>query len=147
MVFKVIRCALAAVLCASLHLPAQADSIVGGGTGAPGFSAAGILGRGRVDSDVSARPAPAPGQFLAASIPAPSGRARGRSDSDVDVGIHKPGQWGNKPATPPVGSDTLPLPGSRHAPEPASLALLSIGAFGLAAGRLRQRKTRSETTS
>ena len=149
MVFKVIRCALAAVLCASLHLPAQADSIVGGGTGAPGFSAAGILGRGRVDSDVSARPAPAQGQFLAASIPAPSGRARGRSDSDVDVGIHKPGQWGNKPATPPVGSDTLPLPGSgsRHAPEPASLALLSIGAFGLAAGRLRQRKTRSETTS
>ena len=76
-------------------------------------------------------------------------RGTARPDSDVDVGIHKPGQWGNKPATPPVGSDTLPLPGSgsRHTPEPASLALLSIGAFGLAAGRLRQRKTRSETTS
>ena len=152
MIRNLVRCTLAAVLCASLGLPGQAESAVGGSAGAPGVSAVGLLGRGRTDSDVSVSPrsAPAQGQFLAttaAASPAPA-IGRGRSDSDVDVGIHKPGQWGKKPATPPVGSDTPPLPGTRHTPEPASLALLSIGALGCAAvGGLRRRKNRRDAES
>lgn len=149
MVAALIRSALAAAVLVSIALPACAESVVTGGVRAPapggGFRAAGLLGR--VDNDVDTRSGPANAQFLSANSHN-SGRSGfrgpgGRFDNDVDSGgaAHHPGQFKNPPVTPPVGSETPPLPGSRSAPEPASISLLGLGAIScVVAGGLRRRR-------